>query len=400
MKKYLFVSLVFTITFFLLTTALQTNAQENGEIVRAYIKVKSDLNLPRISNILRHPFGDGIYSIEVSRANLEKLKNDPDIEFRGMASQWQLLELPAVPDIPTVSSQRELLRHRRTQATGSPSSQIPWGVVKVNGGQIGSGNGIKVAVVDTGVKKDHPDLVNNISDCKDAQSSTIGNSCSDGNGHGTHVAGTIAANGKIKGVAPAAKIAAIRVCSSGGLCWSDDVARGIRLAADLGANIISISLGGSSISQDEKNAVAYAAGKGVFIIAAAGNSGPSDNTILYPGALPEVAAIGAISSTDAIASWSSRGNNYRTTAYTVQERDIEFAAPGVSVESTWKNGYYKILSGTSMATPHVSGLAAKLWQGSAGATRSYLQDRARNNYADIGRAGDDPDAGFGLPQAP
>lgn len=390
MKKLLIIFAV-VVAFFAGTFLSSAQAQEIG---RAYFRVKTETALPALSRYIHHEFGDRVFSIEAPLSIIERLKSNSNLEFRGMASQWQLLE---TPDTPT--------NHRpghnpASSSSCSPTTQTPWGVTKVNGGQVGSGAGIKVAVVDTGVKKDHPDLAANIVDCRDAQYSTILARCSDGNGHGTHVAGTIAANGKILGVAPAAKIMAIKVCSNGGWCWSDDVARGIRYAADNGANIVSISLGGSSITQDEVNAVNYAVGKGALIVAAAGNSGPNDNTILYPGGLANVVAVGAINSSDAIANWSSRGNNYNTTPYVVEQRDIELAAPGVSVESTWKNGCYYVASGTSMATPHVSGLAAKVWQGSGSATRAYLQNRALNNYADIGRVGDDPDAGFGLPTAP
>lgn len=377
----------------------KTQAQEIG---RAYFRIKSEITPPLIAPYLRHDFGDRVFSLEAPLSVIEKLKDNPNLEFRGMASLWQISDIPNAPSTPNLS---ETLSHRQIAATCSPSEQRPWGILKVNGGQATAGAGLKVAVVDTGVKKDHPDLAGNIADCRDAQNSLLRARCNDGNGHGTHVTGTIAANGKILGVAPAAKIIAIKVCSDRGFCWSDDVARGIRYAADQGANVISISLGGSTITQDEKNAVSYAVSKGSLIVAAAGNSGPADNTILYPAALPQVVAVGATNSTDGIANWSSRGNNYATGDgilgdYLVEERDIEFAAPGVSVESTWKDGCYYFGSGTSMATPHVSGLAAKLWQASASATRDYLQNRARYDYSDIGRTGDDPDAGFGLPTAP
>lgn len=391
MKRYI---ALFTcvLIFFCFGLFTQARAQEGSEIARAYIKVKDNKGFGLVNGILRHNFGDNIFSIQAPKSMIENLKSNDSIEFRGYATQWQLLEVTDNLNNP--------LFHRSTQATCSPSTQIPWGVSKLNGGQSGSGSGIKVAVLDTGIKKDHPDLKNNIFACKDAQYANIRNRCADGNGHGTHVAGTIAANGKIFGVAPAASLIAIKVCSDGGLCWSDDISRGMRHAADLGANVISISIGGGSMTQDEENAVNYAVGKGSLIVAAAGNSGPSDNTILYPAAHPSVVAVGAIESTDAIASFSSRGNNYNTTPYNVEERDIELVGPGVNVESTWKNGCYLFASGTSMGTPHVSGLAAKLWQGNASSTRAFLQDRARNNYADLGRSGDDPDAGFGLPTAP
>ena len=350
------------------------------EIARAYFRVRDPRVTQLISKYIHHDFGEGIFSLELPRVVIEALAKHPGLEFRGEASLWKIDS------------------HRRVATACAPATTMPWGVAKVNGGA--GGNGVKVAVLDTGIYVNHPDLKANIVGCVDAQTSGLRNRCADGNGHGTHVAGTIAANGKIVGVAPAAKIMAVKVCSNSGSCWSDDVARGIRWAADNGAQVINMSLGGSSMTQDEKNAVDYAYDKGVLAVAAAGNSGPGVNSIGYPAAYFKVVAVGAINSLDQIASWSSRGNNYATTAYNVEERDIEFATPGVSVESTAKNGCYATYSGTSMATPHVAGLAAKLWQASPSATRSYLQDRARNNYADLGQPGDDPDAGFGLPTAP
>ncbi|PIP23231.1 MAG: peptidase S8 [Candidatus Nealsonbacteria bacterium CG23_combo_of_CG06-09_8_20_14_all_38_19] len=277
-----------------------------------------------------------------------------------------------------------------------PSAPTPWGIVKVNGGS--GGAGVKVAVLDTGVYKDHLDLKANVVDCKDATKVGIRNGCADNNGHGTHVAGTVLANGGadglgIYGVAPEAKLMAIKVCG-GQFCFGDDMAAGIRYAAGNGANIISMSIGGDSPDSQILSAVDYAVGKDVLVVAAAGNDGPEDGSIDYPGAYVKVIAAGAIDSSENVPSWSSRGVNDGDSI--IEEREVEFGTPGVSVESTYKDGCYTLMSGTSMATPHVSGLAAKLWQGSASDTRSYLQSIAR----DIWAAGDDTATGLGLPVAP
>lgn len=274
-----------------------------------------------------------------------------------------------------------------------PSEQTPWGIVIVNGGS--GGAGVTVAVLDTGVYKDHLDL--KVVDCRDATKRGIKEGCADRDGHGTHVAGTIAANGGsdgkgVFGVAPNASLMAIKVCGPGG-CWADDIAAGIRYAADNGANIISMSLGGDTQSRLIKDAIDYAVNNEVLVVAAAGNDGPADGSIDYPGANIEVIAVGAIDSTEAVPDWSSRGINDGDDI--VEEKEVEFGAPGVSVESTWKDGCYYTISGTSMATPHVAGLAAKLWDTDAATTRTHLQ----NITKDIWTTGDDTATGFGLPIA-
>jgi len=280
-----------------------------------------------------------------------------------------------------------------------PSTQKPWGVVKVNGSS--GGAGVTVAVLDTGVDTDHPDLVGNIKDCltEVTHFKPDMGSCEDKNGHGTHVAGTVAADAGssglgIYGVAPEASLMVVKVCDKRGFCYGDDAAAGIYYAADNGANIISMSFGGNSPDSRIIAAIDYAVSKGVLVVAAAGNDGPSYGSIDYPGAYHKVIAAGAIDVSEAVPDWSSRGVNDGD--FVIEEKEVEFGAPGVSVESTYNDGCYTHFSGTSMATPHVSGLAAKLWQGNAADTRSYLQSVAR----DIWTAGDDTATGFGLPAAP
>lgn len=275
-----------------------------------------------------------------------------------------------------------------------PNVQTPWGIEKVNGGNIGDGAGITVAVLDTGIDTNHIDLADNIIDCFGSGYAT----CEDDNGHGTHVSGTIAANGGsdgfgIFGVAPEAQIMAIKVLDSKGRGYTDDIAKGIDYAVINEANIISMSLGGGESSLIT-NAVARAVEAGVLVIASAGNSGPLEDSIIYPAANINVVAVAAFNESDNIASFSSRGIN--DDDWTIEEREIEFAAPGVSIESTWKGGCYNTISGTSMAAPHITGIAARDWKNTADATRIYLQDLAEAGY-DYGLGGDDIEAGFGLP---
>jgi len=198
----------------------------------------------------------------------------------------------------------------------------------------------------------------------------------------------------IYGVAPEAGLIAVKVCDRRGNCYGDDISAGIYYATDNGANITSMSIGGNTPDSQVLAAIDYAVSNGVMVVAAAGNDGPADGSIDYPAAYHKVIAVGATDSSDNVPDWSSRGINDGD--YVVEENEVEFGAPGVSIYSTNNDGCYTTMSGTSMATPHISGLAAKLWQGSADTTREYLQSVS----TDIWTAGDDTATGFGLPSAP
>lgn len=292
-----------------------------------------------------------------------------------------------------------------------PADQTPWGIEYTYGDKniisTAGGQGVVVAVVDTGVNVTHPDLKARVAKCKDftgTRQPLIDGKCEDKNGHGTHVAGIIAADGGadglgIFGMAPQSSLFAFKVCSVSGSCYADDVAMAITLAANEGANIINLSLGSDKPSGLIRDAVNYAFSKGVLVVAAAGNDGPYQASLDYPAAQKEVAAVGAFDFEYIIADWSSRGINSKTTLWVVEDQDIEFVAPGVNVESTWKNGGYAILSGTSMASPFVAGLAAKDWPQSASISdpAGWVRDLLHTKSVDFLPPGDDDASGFGFP---
>jgi thermitase len=222
-----------------------------------------------------------------------------------------------------------------------------WNLQKVDGATAwdsARGDGATVAVIDTGVWASHPDLSGEVLTGYDFVSSD--NDATDDHGHGTHVAGTIAAvtnNGVgVASIGYHGSILPIKVLNSEGYGTYADVASGIIYAADNGASIINMSLGGSSSSITLQNAVNYAIGRGVMIVAAAGNDG--SDAPLYPAACDGVLAISATDSSDNLASFSNYGSN------------IFVGAPGVGILSTYLNNSYVSMSGTSMATPHVAGL--------------------------------------------
>ncbi|OCA85746.1 peptidase S8 [Bacillus sp. FJAT-27225] len=309
--------------------------------------------------------------------------------------------------------------------TSLPSDRTPWGIQAIyNDPYISAtsgGSGIKVAVLDTGVYTNHYDLRGQAEQCKDfTQSSSpiVNGTCTDRNGHGTHVAGTVLADGAddgmgVYGVAPQAKLWAYKVLTDSGSGYSDDIAGAIRHAADQAAAtgskvVINMSLGSSSKDTLIASAVDYAYNRNVLVVAAAGNSGYAANTIGYPGALVNAVAVAALENvqqngTYRVANFSSRGNPNTDGDYVIQEKDIEISAPGAAIESTWYDGNYNTISGTSMATPHVAGLAAKIWSSNYSWTnkqlRTELQRRAKlyDIKGGYGAAtGDDYASGFGF----
>ncbi|SDQ66860.1 S8 family peptidase [Virgibacillus salinus] len=235
-----------------------------------------------------------------------------------------------------------------------------WDVIRGNSGQ-------EVAILDTGVDYRHEDLNSKTILGYDFVQNDY--KPMDRNGHGTHVAGTAAAetnNGiGIAGMAPNTSILAVRVLDARGSGSLEDIADGIIYAADYGAEVINLSLGCDCDTQTLENAVNYAWNNGALIVAAAGNDGVS--TTFEPASYENVIAVGAVDSNNQIANFSNYGEW------------VDVMAPGVDIASTYLRDDYVYMSGTSMASPHVAGLAGLL----AGQGRDNDQIRAAiENTAD------------------
>lgn len=235
--------------------------------------------------------------------------------------------------------------------------EVPKGVELIQAPKIWDetkGKGIKVAVLDTGCDVNHPDLKERIIGGRNFTDDDKSNPeiYEDYNGHGTHVAGTIAAqenDAGVVGVAPEADLLIVKVLNRNGSGQYEWIIKGIHYAIDQGADIISMSLGGPVDVPELYKAVKAAVGKNILVVCAAGNEGDGDDStdeFAYPGCYNEVISVGAI-------------NLERDPSeFTNSHNEVDCVAPGEEILSTHLNGKYATLSGTSMAAPHVSGALA------------------------------------------
>jgi hypothetical protein len=326
---------------------------EKGKKVRVAI-VADKKNFKQLKQLLgeklkdkiKHEF-DGIITAEISEEDLNELKQIEDV---GIGIGF---------DIKKINVKQIFLQDTVNIVNASRT----WNL-KVNGVNL-TGKYETVCVVDTGINYSHPDLGGGFGNgykviagydfCADNDNCTTTDPYpEDVNGHGTHVAGIIAANGRIKGIAPDANIVAIKVCNSAGSCWDDDIKAGIdwcvNNASAFNISVISISLGGGlynsycdyvddplNITQSIHNAIA----NNISVIAASGNNYNTTH-IASPACMENVTAVAATNKDDTVAAYSNRNNL------------TDLLAPGTNINSTVPGGY-GTKSGTSMATPHVSG---------------------------------------------
>ncbi|WNS73484.1 S8 family peptidase [Bacillus sp. DTU_2020_1000418_1_SI_GHA_SEK_038] len=237
------------------------------------------------------------------------------------------------------------------------ANEIPKGVELIQAPKIwkdSKGKGVTVAVLDTGCDITHPDLKDRIIGGRNFTNDDRGNpdSFMDYNGHGTHVAGTIAAsenNNGVIGVAPEASLLIVKVLNKNGSGQYDWIIKGIHYAIEQKADIISMSLGGPNDVPELHEAIKKAVNNNILVVCAAGNEGDGDDAtdeFAFPGSYNEVISVGAIDL------------KRRSSEFSNSHNEIDLVAPGEEILSTYLNGKYATLSGTSMATPHVSGALA------------------------------------------
>jgi len=259
---------------------------------------------------------------------------------------------------------------------------VPFNIKKVKADSVwnlSNGSGVKVAILDTGIGV-HDDLA------IAGGVSFVDNNYFDSNGHGTSVAGVIAAllnNEGLAGVSPDVSLYSVKIMQSSTGDLSNAIA-GIELAIDNNISIVSMSFGFNSYSQIFKEVLQEAYNKDILLIAASGNNG-QDN-ILYPAKYDTVIAVGAVDSNDNLASFSSYGF------------EQELVAPGVDINSTSLNNQYFISSGTSLAAPHVAGVASLIKSFNKSLTNEQIRAKLRNDALDLGTIGKDDLYGYGMVQ--
>lgn len=331
---------------------------------------------------------DGSYTAFAK--TLVMLKSDPDVEY---AEEDKTISVSLVPNDPYFSS----------YGSWGQAYYDLWGLHTINAlstWDTSTGKGVVVAVVDTGIDYNHPDIAANVVpgwDFVGADSSNPqqGSDPIDRFGHGTHVAGTIAAVANnalgIAGVAWQAKVMPVKGLDDSGGGTDSTLAPAIQYAADHGADVINASWSGTGSSRTIADAVDYAYNLGVVIVAAAGNNNDNADNY-YPANLWNVITVAATDHTDARASFSNWGGK------------IDVAAPGVDILSLRAAGTslgtpvddsYTRSDGTSMAAPHVSGLAALILAAHADYSNEDARQALRASADNLGQAGFDPSFGYG-----
>jgi thermitase len=341
-------------------------AQSSESSDSIIVKFKPNTTFPRKQEIFNE-----LQSID--RKEIKQLSTDVLKVPRGKAS----LLLNRLKNNPDIEYAEEDFKAFKVDIPNDSLFSQQWGLTKIQSAEawsstVGSAN-VDVAILDSGISTTHLDLIGKVS--KRANFTNVADI--DLDGHGTHVAGIVAplTNNEIgvAGIGRDTSLFSVKVLDNNGSGYYSWIANGITWAADNGAEVINLSLGGSSSSITLKNAIDYAWNKGVIIAAAAGNNGR--NTTFYPAYYTNTIAVAATTQTDTKASFSNYGNW------------VDLAAPGQGILSTVINGGYESWSGTSMATPFVSGLAALVKAKNPSWTNLQIRDRLESSADKISGTG-------------
>ena len=388
-------------------------APRDGDVVpgayivalRADAGVAPRAHAARFGAEVGHVYGAALrgYSARMSAAQARRVAADPAVAA---------VAPDRVVSLDRVSGGRPPAAAGRPGAATAASTQsLPTGIDRVDGElsstRSGDGSGsvnVDVAVIDTGIDVDHPDL-----NVVGGRNCSTGRSYNDGHGHGTHVAGSAAARDNtigVVGVAPGARLWAVRVLNNAGFGSTSSVVCGIDWVT-ANANTIEVanmSLGGSGSDDGncgktnndiEHQAICRSVAAGVTYAVAAGNSS-DDAKNHIPAAYDEVMTVSALADFDGkpggLAAPTCRSDKDDTFAnFSNYGADIDLIAPGVCINSTWKGGGYNTISGTSMASPHVAGAAALYKANNPGASPTQVKSALQGAGTTDWNNADDPD---------
>ncbi|HXT01373.1 MAG TPA: S8 family peptidase [Elusimicrobiota bacterium] len=359
--------------------------------------------LPLINAVVIETPADRVSASETkltAMAEVARIDQDPKINW------LKAVDAPGVdfrlPNMDAIMAPLRALKSSKAAAAPAPASgsqAIQWGVNRVNAPAAWKktrGAGVKVAVIDTGLDKTHPDLAGNIKGGWNAIAKS--SDFNDDHGHGTHCGGNIAALDNdigIVGVAPKVDLYGVKVLDANGSGTFDDVIAGMQWAVDNHMDVASMSLGADQGNQALADMVAAMKKGGVTLVAAAGNSG---GAVGFPGGYPEAIAVAAMCPAGVTDTGLCADANEGLAVFSSRGPEVAVIAPGVNVYSLSMNGGYDTMSGTSMATPHVAGLAALYVATHKGATPDQV--RAALAAASTKLPGVIPEGqGAGLPDA-
>lgn len=419
-------------------------SEENTDFIRGALKVEAMAGVRADMGTLEFGSADsgahvsvyetmGIAAVTAETEDVERLKSDPSVEdvFANEErhvpepvtgtdeSGFEPAEIPGMDYLlglregidTSIAALAGIRRAPAIPAEGRAAEQTgasdrTWGLsaVGVTAGCPYTGEGVKVAVLDTGIDLDHPDFQNRVVEHMNARSFIPGQNVQDGNGHGTHCCGTVAgpetSTGGVRyGVAPNVDLLVGKVLSDGGSGWDNQIIDGIQWAVSQGARVISMSLGSKRRQNQPYNRLyervterLLEGSPGVLVVAAAGNASrrplftqPVEN----PAACPSIMAVAAVDRNLTIARFSCRQMDGIAA--------VDLSGPGVRVYSSVPGGGFDYKSGTSMATPHVAGIAALYCEATPSLSASELWDRL---ISDARPLGDPADFGAGIVHAP
>lgn len=366
-----------------LVTTITVNAASNKATIIVRFKEKTDPSVIAAVNgrILKTYRAIPAVAAQLDAASIEILKRNPSVAYvetdKERRIQGKLDEVLARP------------------GSVQPPQILPWGVDRIDAEEVwrrNEGEGINVAIIDTGVDPDHPDLMANIEGKYSAIPPNV-YTVDDRYGHGTHVAGTIAAISNeigVVGIGPKIDLWIVKA-SAGGILLLKDLLESYDFVINTwfdddpnnNIQVVSMSYGGG-YSAPEAEMLQKAWDIGIILVAAAGNEG---GAVIYPAALPFVIAVSAMNIDDQITGWSNRGP------------EIDLAAPGSGITSTYLRGGYATWSGTSMATPHVSASAALAIASHPRMTSQEIVQLLFDKAEDLGDSGFDYLFGHGLVDA-